>query len=94
MVESRDPKGLYKKARAGEIKGGSRHTLRHLRRLFWSNEESRVLTPLPPEFTGISAPYEAPPNPEIHIKTDEVDIKGAVEIIAKYLVDKEIIPAL
>ena len=45
------------------------------------------------EFTGISAPYEAPPNPEIHIKTDEVDVKGAVEIIAKYLVDQGIIPA-
>jgi adenylylsulfate kinase-like enzyme len=46
-----------------------------------------------PEFTGVSAPYEAPPNPEIHIKTDEVDVKGAVEIICKYLVEKNIIPA-
>ena len=39
--EKRDPKGLYKKARAGEI----------------------------PEFTGISAPYEAPEKPELHINT-------------------------
>ncbi|KAF9271510.1 Adenylyl-sulfate kinase, partial [Linnemannia elongata] len=43
VVEERDPKGLYKKAKAGEIK----------------------------EFTGISAPYEAPVNPEIHIRTHE-----------------------
>lgn len=57
-VEQRDPKGLYKKARAGEIK----------------------------EFTGISAPYEAPENPEIHIKTDECDVAEAVRIIADYLV--------
>ncbi|THH15484.1 hypothetical protein EW146_g5008 [Bondarzewia mesenterica] len=56
-VEQRDPKGLYKKARAGEIK----------------------------EFTGISAPYEAPENPEIHIKTDECDVKEAVRTIADYL---------
>ena len=35
--ESRDPKGLYKKARQGEIK----------------------------DFSGISAPYEAPENPEL-----------------------------
>ncbi|KAI9637499.1 putative adenylyl-sulfate kinase [Dioszegia hungarica] len=60
VVESRDPKGLYKKARAGEIK----------------------------EFTGISAPYEAPPNPEIHIRTDEVDVAGAVAQIVEYLEKK------
>lgn len=38
------------------------------------------------EFTGISAPYEAPENPEIHIKTDQCDITEAVRIIADYLV--------
>ena len=38
VAESRDPKGLYKKARTGEI----------------------------PNFTGISSPYEAPQNPELH----------------------------
>ncbi|RSH77957.1 Adenylyl-sulfate kinase [Apiotrichum porosum] len=65
VVESRDPKGLYKKARAGEIK----------------------------EFTGISAPYEAPVKPEIHIKTDEVDVEGAVAIVTQYLIDNEIIKA-
>ncbi|WWC71555.1 adenylylsulfate kinase [Kwoniella pini CBS 10737] len=65
VVESRDPKGLYKKARAGEIK----------------------------DFTGISAPYEAPAKPEIHIRTDQVDVAGAVEIIVKYLEEKNLIPA-
>jgi len=63
VVEDRDPKGLYKKARAGEIK----------------------------DFTGISAPYEAPESPEIHIRTDEVGVADAVRIIADYLVAKQYI---
>ncbi|KAF8070234.1 adenylylsulfate kinase [Lyophyllum atratum] len=57
VVEKRDPKGLYKKARAGEIK----------------------------DFTGISAPYEAPVNPEIHIKTHETNVAESVGIITEYL---------
>jgi len=57
VAEQRDPKGLYKKARAGEIK----------------------------DFTGVSAPYEAPENPEIHIRTDECDVSESVRIIAEYL---------
>ncbi|TFY75330.1 hypothetical protein EWM64_g8682 [Hericium alpestre] len=57
VVEQRDPKGLYKKARAGEIK----------------------------DFTGISAPYEAPEMPELHIKTDECDVTEAVRTITEYL---------
>jgi len=60
VVEARDPKGLYKKARAGEIK----------------------------DFTGVSAPYEAPQNPEIHIKTDQTDVAGAVAMITNYLVSQ------
>ncbi|TFK54402.1 adenylylsulfate kinase [Heliocybe sulcata] len=57
VVEQRDPKGLYKKARAGEIK----------------------------DFTGISAPYEAPETPEIHIKTDQSDVTESVRLITEYL---------
>jgi len=57
IVEERDPKGLYKKARAGQIK----------------------------DFTGISAPYEAPESPEIHIKTHEESVEDAVRIISEYL---------
>ncbi|RPD53516.1 adenylylsulfate kinase [Lentinus tigrinus ALCF2SS1-6] len=63
VVEQRDPKGLYKKARAGEIK----------------------------DFTGISAPYEAPEAPEVHIKTDECDVTEAVRRITAYLSEKKFI---
>ncbi|MBW2005545.1 MAG: adenylyl-sulfate kinase [Deltaproteobacteria bacterium] len=55
--EDRDQKGLYKKARAGEI----------------------------PEFTGISAPYEEPENPEITIDTDKETIEQGVSKIISYL---------
>lgn len=62
-AEKRDPKGLYKKARAGEIK----------------------------EFTGISAPYEAPVNPEIHIKSAETSVEESVARIVSYLAEKGLI---
>lgn len=51
--EQRDPKGLYKKARAGEIQ----------------------------EFTGISAPYEEPTNPEITIDTGSCSIEEAAKAV-------------
>ena len=57
VCEKRDQKGLYKKARAGEI----------------------------PEFTGISAPYEEPENPEITIETDKETIEEGVNKIISYL---------
>ena len=60
VAEQRDPKGLYKKARAGEIK----------------------------EFTGISAPYEEPANPEITIKTHEQSVEECVAQITKWLADE------
>lgn len=63
VAEQRDPKGLYKKARAGEIK----------------------------EFTGISAPYEAPEKPEIRIESHKLSVEEAVAEITKYLNDKGII---
>lgn len=62
-AEKRDPKGLYKKARAGEIKN----------------------------FTGIDDPYEAPENPEIHLRTDEMSLAKEVEIVIDYLVGNGII---
>ncbi|MCE0493791.1 adenylyl-sulfate kinase [Vibrio salinus] len=56
ICESRDPKGLYKKARAGEIK----------------------------QFTGIDSEYQAPVNPEIHIKTAEYSIEEcAIQVVNK-----------
>ena len=63
ICESRDPKGLYQKARNGEI----------------------------PNFTGISSPYEAPINAEIHIKTDEKSIDDAAKQVIDYLREKEYI---
>ena len=58
VCEKRDPNGLYKKARNGEIKN----------------------------FTGIDSPYEAPKNPEIHIKSENLDEN--IETILKYLSQK------
>jgi adenylylsulfate kinase len=57
--EKRDPKGLYKKAMAGEIK----------------------------EFTGISAPYEEPLNPELIIDTSkETDIEKNADKVISFLI--------
>lgn len=58
--ERRDVKGLYKKAREGEIKN----------------------------MTGISAPYEAPEQPDIEIKTEEVSVKEAVKLIINHITPK------
>jgi len=41
-----------------------------------------------PEFTGISAPYEEPLKPEIHIHSDKTSVEDAVKIIVKYLEDQ------
>jgi adenylylsulfate kinase len=57
VCEQRDPKGLYKKARAGEIK----------------------------DFTGISAPYEAPADPELTIQTDRETLDESVTRIIEFL---------
>lgn len=37
-------------------------------------------------FTGISSPYEAPEEPQIHIKTDENSIQECVDIVINYLI--------
>jgi adenylylsulfate kinase len=52
-LTKRDPKGLWKKALAGEIKG----------------------------FTGLDAPYEAPENAEVHVKTESTSVPEAVNMI-------------
>ncbi|EDM43224.1 hypothetical protein SCB49_12134 [unidentified eubacterium SCB49] len=58
--EKRDVKGLYAKARNGEIK----------------------------DFTGISAPYEAPVNPEIELNTKELTIEESVDKILDIIEQK------
>lgn len=55
--EARDVKGLYAKARSGEI----------------------------PEFTGISAPYEAPEKPELVLDTAVQSIEESVTELMAYL---------
>lgn len=57
ICEARDVKGLYKKARKGEIKG----------------------------FTGIDAPYEAPENPALNVKTANKSIEESVQEIFEYI---------
>jgi adenylylsulfate kinase len=43
------------------------------------------------EFTGISAPYEPPENPEIHLRTDILSIDDCVKAILDYLVKNQLI---
>ena len=63
VCEARDPKGLYKKVRAGLIDN----------------------------FTGISAPYEAPENAEIVLKTAELSIDVCALQVLAYLRDHRFI---
>jgi len=44
------------------------------------------------EFTGVSAPYEPPENPEIHLHTDKISVKEGVEVILDYLIKNKFIP--
>jgi adenylylsulfate kinase len=62
--EKRDVKGLYAKARAGQIK----------------------------EFTGISAPYEAPDKPELVLRTAELSEEQSTATVMRYLEEKGYIP--
>ena len=57
VCEQRDVKGLYAKARAGQI----------------SN------------FTGISAPFEEPTNPELKVPTHELSIEQATAMVVDYI---------
>ena len=57
VLRQRDPKGLYKKALAGEI----------------------------PNFTGVSATYELPDDPELVIRTDQESKEACVERVISYL---------
>jgi adenylylsulfate kinase len=45
-------------------------------------------------FTGISSPYEAPLQPELHIRTTELTIREAAEQIVGYLELRQIVCAL
>lgn len=45
------------------------------------------------EFTGISAPYEAPEKPEIHIRSDQTSVEDAVKQIMAYLEEQGLLKA-
>ncbi|TFH66148.1 MAG: adenylyl-sulfate kinase [Gemmatimonadales bacterium] len=42
-------------------------------------------------FTGISAPYEAPENPELHLRTDKLSVGESVHRIMTYLTTNQFI---
>ena len=60
VCEERDPKQLYKKARAGQIR----------------------------EFTGIDAPYEAPEDAEITVRTAEQSVEESIAVILEELLPR------
>lgn len=63
VCEARDPKGLYVRARAGEIA----------------------------EFSGVSAPYEAPEEPELRLDTSRRPLEACVEDVLAQLHTRRII---
>lgn len=66
VCEERDPKGLYRKARVGELAN----------------------------FTGIGAPYEVPPSPDICLQTGSLSPDQSIRCIIDYLVARNIITPL
>jgi adenylylsulfate kinase len=60
VCEQRDVKGLYAKARAGEISS----------------------------FTGISAPFEEPNNPELDVPTHQMSIEETTAMVVDYIKTK------
>ena len=63
VCEARDPKGLYRRARNGEI----------------------------PEFTGVSAPYEPPQNPELRLNSGELSAVQAAERVLAGLRERHLL---
>lgn len=43
------------------------------------------------EFTGISAPYEAPASPELHLRTDKQTVEECAKQIYDYLVKEQVV---
>ncbi len=65
VCATRDPKGLYARARAGEING----------------------------FTGVSAPYERPDQPDVIVETDQRSLAECVNRIVQCLEDRDVLKA-
>ncbi len=60
VCEQRDVKGLYAKARKGEIKN----------------------------FTGISAPFEAPPHPDLTLDTSKLSVEESVNLLLEKILPR------
>lgn len=60
VCEQRDVKGLYAKARRGEIK----------------------------DFTGVSAPFEAPQSPDLELDTSSLSLEESVNSLLSYILPK------
>jgi bifunctional enzyme CysN/CysC len=60
VCEKRDVKGLYARARSGEVA----------------------------EFTGISAPYEAPDNPEVVVHTDKQNVQESAATVLEFVLPR------
>jgi adenylylsulfate kinase len=60
VCETRDVKGLYAKARKGEIR----------------------------EFTGISSPFDVPPDPDLIVSTDRMSVDESVQCALDFLLPK------
>ena len=63
ICEHRDPKGHYKRAKAGQIK----------------------------DFTGVSAPYEEPDDPDLVLDTATLSVEASVDRVEQLLRDRGII---
>jgi len=63
VCEQRDAKGLYAKARAGQI----------------------------PDFSGVSAPYEAPEDPELRLDTSQLDLDACVTRVLRELEERGVL---
>ncbi len=63
VCEERDPKGLYERARAGEIA----------------------------QFTGVSAPYEAPAAAELEVDTGSLTVDASVDLVIGWLRERGLI---
>ena len=61
VCEERDVKGLYAKARSGDL----------------------------PNFTGITAPFEIPVDPDVRIDTTKMSVEDAADIILEHIENLE-----
>ncbi|CAG11479.1 unnamed protein product [Tetraodon nigroviridis] len=77
VCEQRDVKGLYKRARAGEIRGQS------FMLTYFTYYQG---------FTGIDSEYEKPEAPELVLKTDSCSVNECIQQLVDLLQERDIVP--